>query len=108
VTVEYEKRVLWRVHVEIRHWRSWSPERLKTLRRAVARDANVRDVLEVWPLRWRLLRRYFPPYLTVEVVADSPGQAATKAESAVRNALVECGAEPDAKSWIISTDGTRA
>jgi hypothetical protein len=105
VPFESEPGVLWRVEVEIPQWRTWSPARLTRLRRALSSDANVKDVLEVWPLRWRPLRRYFPPYLTVEVAADSPARAAATAEAAVRHALVKCGTEPEAKARIISTDG---
>ena len=104
--------VVWQVHVQMPAWTWMSPQRLRDLGEAVARDPHVRAVLEVWPLRWRLYWRLFPndldPYVKVEVAADTPGRASAKAEAAVSGALAECGADPTAQSWIIETDSVPA
>lgn len=93
-------------------WTSTSRRRLRQLGNAVARESAVREVLEVWPLRWQLWWRLFPndfdSYVNVEVAADTPGRASAKAEEAVSRALARCGASPDARSWIIATDSLPA
>jgi hypothetical protein len=59
--------VFWRVQVEMPAWRTWSPGRLRRLRSAVANDPSVKQILEIWPLWWRLLRRHVRAYVTIEV-----------------------------------------
>ena len=69
---------------------------------AAAGEPDVRGVLAVWPLRWRVWWRFFPedfdPYVDVEVAADTPGRASAKAQEAVSRALVRSGADPEARS----------
>ena len=85
-----------------------SRRHLRQLGDTVATEPDVRAVLEVWPLRWQLWWRLFPrdfdAYVEVEVAADTPGRASAKADEAVSRALVRCGADPEARSWIIETD----
>jgi hypothetical protein len=100
--------LLWRVEVEMPTGRRWNPLSRRRLRRTLAASSEVIQVRSLRPLLEGLVLRSTAPSIVVDVLADSPGAAAKRAEQAVSRALTEIGHEPTVQAHIISTDGERA
>ena len=98
--------LIWSVEVEMLARRRPQLVTDIRLRRTLESDS---EVIQVRNRPWleRLALRSLPPTVTVEVVAESPGAAAKKAEQAVGRSLDTLGQPSEVRSWIVSTDGDR-
>jgi hypothetical protein len=99
--------LVWSVEVEILGFRRWDPLIRLRLRRALAADSDVIGVRTLRPFVEGLALRSFAPSIVVEVIADSPGAAANRAETVVSRALAELGRGSDVRAHIVSTEGER-
>jgi hypothetical protein len=87
-------------------WRSWSPRRRRRLRRELETDERIVRVLKLSALWYPAVRLVVPlyPYVKVEVVAVSEGEAYRFARGALDAALKRIGVESSAEPHILSTD----
>jgi hypothetical protein len=101
-------RLVWRVEVDMPTGPRLNPLSRLRLRRKLAASSEVIQVRSLRPLLEGLALRSTAPSIVVDLVADSPGAAANRAEQAVSRALAELGQDETVQAHIISTEGERA
>jgi hypothetical protein len=94
---------IWRVEVQMPDGPLRKVYRLPRLKRALRKDTRVVDVLEMWPVKFWLLRGILPPTVTLAVIADDdPTAADAVGKTVVEGALERIGEEPVAETWILT------